>query len=79
MYSILHGQNLPLVLTIPGESASVVEPMVCTIPPKVDKVGTSSMEAPMVQALVAQPRSKAHDDNPTDDGPSLLSFAVVES
>jgi hypothetical protein len=53
--------------------------MVCTIPPKVDKVGTSSMEAPMVQALVAQPRSKAHDDNPTDDGPSLLSFAVVES
>jgi hypothetical protein len=31
----------------------------------------------MAQALVAQPGSKASDDNPTDDDPDLLNFDVT--
>jgi hypothetical protein len=46
--SILHGQNPEQVLTISGGSASVVAPMDRTTPPKEDKVGTSSVEAPVV-------------------------------
>jgi hypothetical protein len=38
---------------IPGGSASVVASMDRTTPPKEDKVGTSSVEAPIAQALVA--------------------------
>jgi hypothetical protein len=51
--SSLHGQNPEQVLTIPGGSASVVAPIDCTTPPKEDKVGTSSTEAPMAKTLVA--------------------------
>jgi hypothetical protein len=54
---LLHGslcdQNLQLVLTIPSESASAVEPKVPTTLPKVDMVDTSSTEVPMAHALVA--------------------------
>jgi hypothetical protein len=46
LHSSLHGQSSEQVLTIPGGSASVVTPMDCTTPPKEDKVGTSSVEAP---------------------------------
>jgi hypothetical protein len=53
--------------------------MVWTTPPKVDKVDTSSAEAPTTWALVAQPGSKALDDNPTDDDLDLLNFSIVES
>jgi hypothetical protein len=56
-----------------------VEPKVRTTLPKVDKVGTSSMEVPMAQALVARPRSKAPDGNLADDDPGLLNFTAVES
>jgi hypothetical protein len=42
-----------LIHTTPGGSASVVAPMDRTTPPKEDKVGTSSAEAPTAQALVA--------------------------
>jgi hypothetical protein len=63
-----------------GGGASVVEaPMVRTTPPREDKVGTSSVEAPTAQALVAQSRSKASDDNLADDDPELLNFHVTES
>jgi hypothetical protein len=51
--SSLHGQNPEQVLTIPSGSASVVEPMDRTTPPKEDKVGTSSTEARTAQALMA--------------------------
>jgi hypothetical protein len=50
-----------------------------TTMPKVDKVDTSSTEAPMAQALVARLGSKAPDDNPIDDDSILLNFTVVES
>jgi hypothetical protein len=50
-----------------------------TTPPKEDKADTSSAEAPMAQALVAQPGGKALDDNLSDDDPSLLNFVVVRS
>jgi hypothetical protein len=50
--------------------------MVCTTPPEVD---TSSVEAPMTQALVAQLGSKAPDDAPVDDDPDLLNFVAVMS
>jgi hypothetical protein len=49
--------------------------MACTTLPKVD---TSSAEAPMVEALVARPGSKASDDNLGDDDPNLLSFNAAE-
>jgi hypothetical protein len=52
--------------------------MVHTIPPKEDKVGTSLMEAPMAQVLVAQPGSKVPDDNLADDDPDLLNFDMTE-
>jgi hypothetical protein len=77
--SSLHGQNPRQVLTIPGQSASVVEPMDRTTPPKEDKVGTSSAEAPTAQALVARPESEAPDDNLGDDNLNLLNFVVVGS
>jgi hypothetical protein len=48
LHSSLHSQNPEQVLTIPGGSALVVELMAHTTPPKVDKVDTSSMEAPTV-------------------------------
>jgi hypothetical protein len=53
--------------------------MVCTTPPKEDKVGTSSMEAPMAHALVVRPGSKVPDDNLADDNPDLLNFDAAES
>jgi hypothetical protein len=53
--------------------------MVRTTPHKEDKVDTSSVEAPMAQALVARPRSKALDNNLVDDDLDLLSFKVAES
>jgi hypothetical protein len=53
--------------------------MVRTTPPKVDKVGISSVEVPMAHALLVQPRSKALDDTLTDDDPDLLTFGVAES
>jgi hypothetical protein len=65
-----------MVLTIPGGSASMVESMVCTTPPKVD---TSSMEVSTAWALVARPGSKASDGNLADDDPNLLNSIVVES
>jgi hypothetical protein len=79
LHSSLHVQNLQLVLTILGESSSATKPMVRTTLPKVDKADTSSAEAPTTQALVAQPGSKASNDNLTDDDPDLLHFDVVES
>jgi hypothetical protein len=57
----------------------MVAPMVHTIPPKDDKVDTSSVEAPKAQALVARQGSKVLDDNPTDDNPGYLNFDVAES
>jgi hypothetical protein len=66
-------------MTIPGESELVVVPIVCTIPPKEDKACTSSVEAPMAHALVAQPGNKAPDDNRADDDPDLLNFDTTES
>jgi hypothetical protein len=53
--------------------------MVRTTPPKVDKVDTSSAEAPTTQALVAQQGSKETDGNPTNDHPVLPNFIVAES
>ncbi len=56
-----------------------VEPMVCTTPPKEDKVDTSSVEAPTTQALVGRLGSKELDDNLVDNDLDLLNFTVVES
>jgi hypothetical protein len=53
--------------------------MARTTPPKDDKVDTTPAEAPMAQALVAQPGSKASDDNLVDDDPDLLNFDAVGS
>jgi hypothetical protein len=53
--------------------------MVCTTPPTEGKAGTSSTEAPMAQALVAQVGSKVPDDNLADDYPDLLNFDAAES
>jgi hypothetical protein len=53
--------------------------MAHTTQPKEDKVDTSSTEVPTAHALVARSGSKAPDDNPTDNDPSLLNFATVES
>jgi hypothetical protein len=53
--------------------------MVRTTPPREDKVGTSSVEAPTAQALVARSGSKASDDNLADDDPELPNFHVTES
>jgi hypothetical protein len=68
----LHSQNPPRVLTISGGSASAMEPTIRTSPPKMDKVGTSSMKIPMVWALVTQLGSEAPNDSPIDDDPDLL-------
>jgi hypothetical protein len=78
-YDSLRDQNLQLVLTISGGSASVVEPTIRTTLPKVVRADTSSVEAPTVRALVVRRGSKASDDNPFDDDPNLLNFAVVVS
>jgi hypothetical protein len=51
---------------------------VCTTPPTVDKVDTSSAEVLIAQALVARLGSKVPDDNLVDDDPDLLNFTVVE-
>jgi hypothetical protein len=53
--------------------------MVRTTLPKEDKVGTSSTEASMAQALVTRLGSKVSDDNLTDDDLDLLNFDAVES
>jgi hypothetical protein len=66
-------------MTILGRSALVAEPTVCTTPSKMDKAETSSVEAPIAQALVALLGSKAPDDNPIGDDPDLLNFIVVVS
>jgi hypothetical protein len=66
-------------MAIPGGSALAVMSMVHTTPHKENKVDTSSMETPTVQALVAQPGSKASDDNLINDDPGLLNFNAAES
>jgi hypothetical protein len=53
--------------------------MVCTTLPQVDKAGTSLVEIPTAQALVAQLKSKASYDNLIDDDAGLLNFTVAES
>jgi hypothetical protein len=53
--------------------------MARTTPPKKNMVDTSLAEAPMAQALVARPGSKALDDNLADDDPNLLNFSAAES
>jgi hypothetical protein len=53
--------------------------MVRTTLPNVDKAGTSSMEVPMAQALVARPGSKTLDDNLADDDLGLLNFTTTKS
>jgi hypothetical protein len=53
--------------------------MVRTTLPKLDKVGTSSAEVHMAQALVVRPGSKAPDDDFIDDGPGHLKFAATGS
>jgi hypothetical protein len=55
----------------------MVAPMDRTTPPKEDKVGTSSAEAPTAQALVARLKSEASDDNLGGDTPVLLNVVVV--
>jgi hypothetical protein len=57
----------------------VAESMDRTTLSKVDKVNTSSAEAPTTQALVAQSRSKASDDALVDDDPALLNFVAAAS
>jgi hypothetical protein len=64
-----------LVLTSLGGSASAAVSRARTIPPREDKAGTSSMEAPMAQALAARSRSKASDDTLADDNCNALIFA----
>jgi hypothetical protein len=66
-------------MTILGQSASVVVSMDHTTLPKEDKVGTSSMEAPMAQTLVTRSRSKTPNDAPIDDNFELLNFVAVVS
>jgi hypothetical protein len=51
--------------------------MVRTTPPKEDKAGTSSAEAPTAQALVAQPGSKVSDGTLADNNPELLNFGAT--
>jgi hypothetical protein len=53
-------------------------PMVHTIPPKENKVNTSSAEVPMAQTLVAQQGSKTPDDNLVDNDLDFLNFDAVE-
>jgi hypothetical protein len=53
--------------------------MTRTTPPKEDKVGPSSVEAPTTLALVARPKSKALDDNLAGDNPDLLNFSVADT
>jgi hypothetical protein len=72
----LRGQNPQQVLTIPGGSTLMVESMDRTTLPKVD---TSSTEASMAQALVAQSRSKALDDAHVDDDLDLLNVVAAVS
>jgi hypothetical protein len=57
----------------------VVESTDRTTPPKVDKADTSSTEAPMAHASVAQSGSKALDDAPIDDNLDHLNFAMTVS
>jgi hypothetical protein len=62
-----------------GGSASVAMSVVHTTPPKDDKAGASSAEAPMAQALVAQPGSMALNDTLADYDRDLLNFGTAES
>jgi hypothetical protein len=57
----------------------VVEPTVRTTLRQVDKGGTSSVEIPTAQALVAQPKSKAPDDDLIDYDAGHLNFVMIES
>jgi hypothetical protein len=77
--SSLHSQNAQEVLAILGGRASAAEPIVHTTLKKADKVGTSSGEVPMAQALVARSRNKASDDNLVDSDPGILNFIAAES
>jgi hypothetical protein len=79
LHSSPFDHNLQLVLTILSESASAMEPTVSTTLPKMDKVDTSSVEAPTAQASIARSGSKVSDDNPIDDDPNLLNFSAVVS
>jgi hypothetical protein len=56
-----------------------VAPLVHTTPPKEDKVDTSSVEVPTVQALAVRLGSKAPNDNLVDENFDLLNLDVVES
>jgi hypothetical protein len=62
-----------------GSASMAVAPMVHTTLPKEDNMGTSSVEAPTTQALVARLESKAPDDNLGDDDPDFLNFDAAES
>jgi hypothetical protein len=53
--------------------------MVRTTPPKEGKVGTSSTQPPMAQALVARLGCKASDDTLADDDIDFLNFGTLES
>jgi hypothetical protein len=57
----------------------VVEPTVRTTLRQVDKGGTSSVEIPTAQSLVAQPKSKAPDDDLIDYDAGHLNFVMIES
>jgi hypothetical protein len=46
-------------------------PIVHTTLPKEDKAGTSSVKAPMAQALVARLESKALDDSLAEGNPTF--------
>jgi hypothetical protein len=56
----------------------MVEPMVHSTLPEVDRAGTPSVEDPMVQALVARLGSKAPNDDLIDDDLGLLDFTAAE-
>jgi hypothetical protein len=53
--------------------------IVRTTLPKGDNMGTSSVEPPMAWTLVAQPGSKALDDNLAGNDPDFLNFEMAES
>jgi hypothetical protein len=57
----------------------VVVSIARTTPPKKDKAGASSMEAPTTEALVTRLGSKASNDIFVDDDHNLLNFNIVES
>jgi hypothetical protein len=75
----LHSQNLQQVRPSPVEGHRRWSPW--SIPPcsRWTRWVHHHTEVPMAQAFVAQPRSKALDDDLVDDDPGLLNFATTES